>query len=247
MTADILKPQDKVFSTDKDRVQDFKFDDTVANVFDDMVERSVPFYAETQRMVCELTQDFAQKNTCIYDLGCSTGTTFDLLHPVIDESVTFIGIDNSKPMLAKAQDKLAQVAKSRELILKHAEIENGYELKNASVVLMVLTLQFVRPLCRNKIARKIYEGLTENSALIIVEKLLSSESTLNRHYIRHYYDYKRRNGYSDTEITRKREALENVLIPYRMEENVDLLKEAGFRHVEDFFRWYNFSGIVAVK
>jgi len=239
--------QDKVFSIDKGHVQDFKFDDHVAGVFDDMVERSVPFYAEIQRMVCELTQDFAQKNSRIYDLGCSTGTTFRMLHPLIDESVAFIGIDNSMPMLAKAEKKLAAVKNDRKLILKLAEIENCYVLENASVVLMVLTLQFVRPLSREKIARKIYQGLNKNSALIIVEKLLSPESTLNRLFIDHYYDYKRRNGYSETEITRKREALENVLIPYRMEENVELFKEAGFRHVEDFFRWYNFSGIVAVK
>lgn len=242
-----VEKQDKVFAIKDERIHDFKFDAKVAGVFDDMVGRSVPFYDEIQKMTCDLTKDFAQKNSNIYDLGCSTGTTFHLLHPEIDESVAFIGIDNSKAMLEKARKKLVHVSEGRKLSLHHADIENGYVLENASVVLMVLTLQFVRPLYREKIARKIYEGMNKNSALIIVEKLLSADSTLNRLFIDHYYEYKRVQGYSDTEIVQKREALENVLIPYRMEENVTLFKEAGFRHVEDFFRWYNFSGIVAVK
>lgn len=242
-----LPKEDKVFAIKNDRIKDFKFDEKVANVFDDMVGRSVPFYAEIQKMVCDLTKDFAQKNTRIYDLGCSTGTTFDILHPMLDESIEFVGIDNSKPMLDQARKKLAPVEKTRTVTLEQADIEDGYRLENASVVLMVLTLQFVRPLHREKIAKKIYDGMTKNSALIIVEKLLSADSTLNRLFIDHYYDYKRQQGYSELEIVQKREALENVLIPYRMEENVDLLKTAGFKHVEDFFRWYNFSGIIAVK
>lgn len=239
--------QDKVFAVKNDRIHDFKFDEKVAGVFDDMVGRSVPFYDDIQKMTCALTKDFAQKNTNIYDLGCSTGTTFEMLHPMIDESVAFIGIDNSQPMLEQARNKLAHVGKSRKLVFEHADIENGYVMENASVVLMILTLQFVRPLHREKIAQKIYDGMAKNSALIIVEKLLSADSALNRLFIDHYYDYKRNQGYSETEIVQKREALENVLIPYRMEENVSLLKGAGFRHVEDFFRWYNFSGIIAIK
>lgn len=247
MSKNILRKEDKVFAIENKRIHDFKFDEKVADVFDDMVGRSVPFYDEIQKMSCALTKDFAQKNTNIYDLGCSTGTTFEMLHPTIDESIAFIGIDNSKPMLEQARKKLSHIGKNRTLKFEYADIENGYVLENASVVLMVLTLQFVRPLYREKIAKKIYDGMNKNSALIIVEKLLSADSTLNRLFIDHYYDYKRNQGYSETEIVQKREALENVLIPYRMEENVALLKDAGFKHVEDFFRWYNFSGIIAIK
>ena len=228
--------KDKVFSNRQDRIHDFKFDKKVAGVFDNMVGRSVPFYDEIQKMTCQLTKDFSRKDSNIYDLGCSTGTTFDMLHPILDESIAFIGIDNSKPMLDEAQKKLSEAAKIRKIVLKHADIENSYTLENASVVLMVLTLQFVRPLYREKVARKIYEGMGKNSALIIVEKLLSADSTLNRLFIDHYYDYKRKQGYSEMEITQKREALENVLVPYRMEENVALFKDVGFLHVEDFFR-----------
>lgn len=241
------KMEDRIYEFRQKRVDDFRFDGNVANVFDDMVERSVPFYGEIQRMVCELARDFTQKNSNVYDLGCSTGTTFKLLHEYLDESIAFIGVDNSASMLDRAKEKLADVAKTRNLLLHNTDIENDYLIEDASVIIMILTFQFVRPLYRGKIARRIYDGMMKNSAFIMVEKLLSADSTLNRLFIDHYYEYKRARGYSQTEIVQKREALENVLIPYRMEENIALLKEAGFRHVEDFFRWYNFSGIIAIK
>lgn len=238
---------DRFFDDQQKPVSDFVFDDKVADVFDDMVSRSVPFYDEIQRMTCELAADFSAPDSSLYDLGCATGTTFHSLHERLDKSVQFVGVDNSAPMLEQANEKLSEVAKARSVKLINSDISSGYDLEDASVVLMVLTLQFVRPLHREKIAQKIFDGLKHNGALIIVEKLLSADSMLNRVFIEHYYDYKRRQGYSETEITKKREALENVLIPYRMEENVDLLKGVGFTHVEDFFRWYNFSGIIAVK
>ncbi len=112
---------------------------------------------------------------------------------------------------------------------------------------MVLTLQFVRPLYRERLIRSIYDGLTENGCLILVEKVLGENSTFNRLFIKHYYEMKRRNGYSELEIAQKREALENVLIPYRLEENKELLRRAGFRHVDVFFKWYNFCAIIAMK
>lgn len=95
--------------------------------------------------------------------------------------------------------------------------------------------------------KQIYDGLNENGALILIEKLTSEDTIFNRLFINHYYDYKRTRGYSDLEIANKREALENVLIPYRMEENFELLRGAGFKKIEVFFRWYNFCAIIAVK
>jgi tRNA (cmo5U34)-methyltransferase len=112
---------------------------------------------------------------------------------------------------------------------------------------MVLTLQFLRPLHREKLIADIFAGLRENGGLILVEKVLGEDSHFNRLFIKHYYDYKRRNGYSETEIAQKREALENVLIPYKLLENRQLLLKSGFRYVDVFFKWYNFCGIVAIK
>ena len=116
-----------------------------------------------------------------------------------------------------------------------------------SLVSLVLTLQFIRPLHREKLVRDIVDGLNENGCLILVEKVLGEDSLFNRQFIKYYYDYKARVGYSELEIRQKREALENVLIPYKLLENRELLLRSGFRYVDTFFKWYNFCGMVAVK
>ncbi|MCY1299895.1 Carboxy-S-adenosyl-L-methionine synthase [compost metagenome] len=198
-------------------------------------------------MVCELAGDFAERGSCLYDIGCSTATTLLGLDAMVDPSVRFVGIDNAPDMIEKAREKIVEANTNRSIDLRVGDLHQGIDIHDASVVMMLLTLQFVRPLYRERIMRTIYDGLNERGALLLVEKLTSEDSTFNRLFIEHYYDYKRRNGYSDIEIAKKREALENVLIPYRLEENLQLLKEAGFRSVEVFFRWYNFCGIIAIK
>ncbi|WVT77469.1 carboxy-S-adenosyl-L-methionine synthase CmoA (plasmid) [Sinorhizobium chiapasense] len=239
--------RDEVFAAPDQPVGDFAFNATVAAVFDDMVSRSVPYYVEIQRMVCELAADFAEAGSDLYDIGCSTATTLLGLDAKVDPAVRFVGIDNAPDMIEKAKEKIAQAEISRAIELRVGDLHQGIDVHNASVVMMLLTLQFVRPLYRERIMRTIYDGLNERGALLLVEKLTSEDSTFNRLFIEHYYDFKRRNGYSDIEIAKKREALENVLIPYRLDENLQLLKEAGFRSVEVFFRWYNFCGIIAIK
>jgi len=226
---------------------DFRFDQKTASVFDDMVSRSVPMYHEIQRMSGEIAADFAVPGTQLVDLGCATGTTLAYLDPVIDPEVRFVGVDNADDMLDKARQKLTQLGVTRQLQFINADLHREQVVENASVAVLNLTLQFIRPLYRERVIRNIHEGLQDQGVLILVEKLTLDDGLFNRLFIRYYYDMKRRNGYSEVEISQKREALENVLIPYRPDENLELLKGAGFKHVEEFFRWYNFSGIVAVK
>jgi tRNA (cmo5U34)-methyltransferase len=128
-----------------------------------------------------------------------------------------------------------------------ADLHQTQVVENASVVVMNLTLQFIRPLYRERVIRNVFDGLNDQGCLILIEKLTLGDSLFNRLFIRYYYDMKKRQGYSESEIANKREALENVLIPYRPEENRELLANAGFRHIEEFFRWYNFCGMIAVK
>jgi tRNA (cmo5U34)-methyltransferase len=134
-----------------------------------------------------------------------------------------------------------------ELELRVADLNEGAQIENASLVSLVLTLQFIRPLHREKLVRDIANGLNENGCLILVEKVLGEDSLFTRQFIKYYYDYKARVGYSELEIRQKREALENVLIPYKLLENRELLLRSGFRYVDTFFKWYNFCGMVAVK
>jgi tRNA (cmo5U34)-methyltransferase len=230
------------------KASDFAFTKEVAAVFDDMVSRSVPYYDEMQRMTAELAGDFARDDTNVYDIGCSTGTTMALIdRRVPNTKISLVGVDNSEEMLKKAEAKLTEAGLTHPWELKCADIHNKLPVENASVVAMLLTLQFARPLYREKIVRRIAEGVNKDGCLLLVEKITSEDTTFNRLFIEHYYDFKRRNGYSEMEISKKREALENVLIPYRTEENIALLKSAGFRQAETFFRWYNFCGVVAIK
>lgn len=239
--------KDEVFKDSIKQVSDFKFTSKVAGVFDDMVNRSVPFYEEMQRMIGELTIHHYQDNSYVYDLGCSTGTTLLYMNESLPQHIPFVGIDDSNDMLDKCSEKLKAAGVTREIILENADLNENVLLKNASVVVLCLTLQFVRPLNRERLLKQIYDGILPGGALIIVEKILAEDSAFNRDFIKYYYEMKRRNDYSETEITQKREALENVLIPYKLSENITLLRNAGFNHCEVFFKWYNFSGFIAKK
>ncbi len=238
--------EDKVFNQPRE-ASDFKFGSEVVTVFDDMVGRSVPFYAEIQRMIAEIGKDFAVYGSNLYDLGCSTGASLLLLDKTVDQGVKFIGLDDSREMLKKCENKMHESGVTRDFELNYADLNEGISIENASVVNLCLTLQFIRPLYRQQLVQQLYDGMNENGCLILTEKVLGEDSLFNRLFIKYYYDMKRRHNYSDMEISQKREALENVLIPYKLEENKKLLKDCGFRLVDVFFKWYNFCGIIAVK
>ncbi|MBI4970650.1 MAG: carboxy-S-adenosyl-L-methionine synthase CmoA [Candidatus Omnitrophica bacterium] len=240
-------PKDKIFSEKKGLIENFDFGKKTAEVFDDMLDRSVPFYSEMQRMIGEISADFAVNGTNLYDLGCSTGTSFLAIDKLVHPGVTFVGVDSSQEMLDKAKQKLTQSGFKRNHDLICLDLNQSLPVINASVVIMNLTLQFVRPLHRRRVVESIASGLNEGGCLILIEKVLSQNSTINRLFIKYYYDFKRRNGYSDLEIAQKREALENVLVPYHFDENRELLLSSGFKGCDMFFRWYNFCGMLAIK
>ncbi|MGH6802721.1 MAG: carboxy-S-adenosyl-L-methionine synthase CmoA [Methyloceanibacter sp.] len=228
-------------------VADFEFDESVASVFDDMLNRSVPFYQEIQRMIAEMATDFATEGSNIYDLGCSTGNTLLSLGAAVGKTVKLIGVDYSEDMLKRCRDNLADHGFEHAHELICADLNQGMHIEGASMVTMVLTMQFIRPLYRDTLTRSILQWLNENGCLILVEKVLGEDSVFNRLFIKYYYDLKKRRGYSELEIAQKREALENVLVPYRLMENREMLLRAGFRCCDVFFKWYNFCGMVALK
>ena len=241
--------RDQLFADNRERVGDFDFGERTAAVFDDMLERSVPFYGEIQRMSAELVSDFVVSGDQIYDLGCSTCNTFLEIdsHLPPETHARFVGLDSSQEMLEKARDKLIRAKFRHDYELRLADLNATPEIDNATVVILTLTLQFVRPMRREALLRRIYEGMSSRGVLILVEKVLGEHSVFNRLFIQHYYELKKRHGYSELEIAQKREALENVLIPYRFTENVSLLREVGFTQIDTFYRWYNFCGMVAMK
>jgi tRNA (cmo5U34)-methyltransferase len=233
------------------RAEDFAFDERVARVFDNMVSRSVPFYSEIQRIQSDIIVDFLPEDSSVVcDLGCSTGTTIKHIaaHPKCPPTAHFIGYDNSEPMLDKARIKLAGEIAAGKVTLLTADLSHLPELPACNAVIMNWTLQFVRPIERGDLLKNIYAALKPGGVLFLSEKILGNDSLLNRLYIDHYLQFKKsRSGYTDAENQRKREALENVLIPYRLDENYALLERAGFKHIDTYFRWFNFACIIAVK
>ena len=242
--------RDNLFSKQARRTSDFEFNEEVAQVFDDMLARSIPAYAQQQQMMAELAVKFYQPGSIVYDLGCSTATTLAMLAGKLGPDARLVGYDNSEPMLEKARAKLDAADLTNRVDLRFLDLNRRPEpgiFDDAGVVNMSWTLQFVRPIWRDQLISAIYNGLREGGILIVNEKVLTNDSNINRYFIELYYDFKRKQGYSEEEISRKREALENILVPYRIEENLDLFRRNGFDIVETFFQWYNFAGFLCVK
>jgi tRNA (cmo5U34)-methyltransferase len=242
--------KDQVFVDSGKRVSDFEFNAEVAEAFDDMLERSIPFYQEQQSMICSLCRKLWRPGTSVYDIGCSTATTLISLSRELPASARLVGYDNSLPMLERARRSVAANHVHDRVDLRYGDLNgplSDLSLENAGVVTMCWTLQFIRPFRRDNLIRWIYDALADEGALIVTEKILTSNGHMSRFFIDLYYDFKRQRGYSDTEILRKREALENVLVPYRLDENVDGFRRNGFEIVETFFQWFNFAGFLCVK
>lgn len=240
--------KDRIFAEPSDQVEKFAFNRDVAEVFDDMVRRSVPLYDEIQRMTVEIAAQFAQPQSRVYDLGCATGTTLSFLARTIHlPDVQFIGIDNADAMLIKAKNRLSNTISCRNVVVENADLNEKIEISQASVIILNWTLQFVQPPNRIRLLRTILDGLLTDGCLVILEKILPSDASLTELYTDFHHAFKRRNEYSDLEIAQKRESLEKVLIPLRIEDNIALLQQAGFPLVDVFFRWYNFAGLIAIK
>ncbi|MFP6096884.1 carboxy-S-adenosyl-L-methionine synthase CmoA [Helicobacter pylori] len=233
----------------------FCFDEKVAHVFDDMLERSIPYYHEMLDLGAYFIAQNLKENIypkslpkplpkpLIYDLGCSTGNFFIALNQQIQQDIELVGIDNSMPMLKKAQEKLKDFNNTRFECMDFLEVE----FKEASAFSLLFVLQFVRPMQREVLLKKIYNSLALNGVLLVGEKIMSEDRILDKQMIELYYLYKQNQGYSHNEIAFKREALENVLVPYSLKENVALLESVGFKHVEAVFKWVNFTLLVARK
>ena len=233
---------DKVFT--KPIKKQFEFDEEVAAVFDDMLERSVPFYKESQNITKFFALKALKEESILYDLGCSTASLLITIEKDLNYPVELIGLDNSEAMLQRARRKV-------EAFGANVSVEYGdilaYTYKKADVFIANYTLQFVRPLVREELVKKIANSLNDGGCFIFSEKVISHHSKLNKELIECYYDFKKEQGYSAYEIMQKREALENVLVPYSEAENIIMAKNAGFSHCEVIFRWANFATFIAVK
>lgn len=234
--------KDKVFG--KAITKKFEFDEAVASVFDDMLSRSVPFYDEVRKLVISLILSEQKEGMKVLDLGSSTAKFLLDLHSKMDVNMQLKGLDNSQAMLDRAEQKCQAFGANIEL--EFADMLT-YEYKQEDVIVANYTLQFIRPMQRVELIKKLYDGLNDDGVFIFSEKVVFEDKKLDKELIDIYYDYKKEQGYSEYEIAQKREALENVLIPFTIEENIQMCKDAGFRSVDTIFQWSNFVTFVSKK
>ncbi|WP_026374996.1 carboxy-S-adenosyl-L-methionine synthase CmoA [Aestuariibacter salexigens] len=239
--------KDKLFATQRERVGDFRFDDSVADVFPDMIERSVPGYPTIVDGIGQLAARYAQPHTQLYDLGCSLGAvTVAMRHYLNTPDCQIIAVDNSEAMVARCRRHI-QAYKSNtpaDVILQDI---NDTPISDASVVAMNFTLQFIQPHEREPLLTRIFAGLKPGGVLLLSEKVRHETEPGDEMLVDLHHEFKRRNGYSELEISQKRTALENVMKIDSVETQTSRLRSVGFTDVITWFRCFNFVSMVAVK
>ena len=238
---------DNIYALLRTKVPPFEFNEEVVTVFPDMIQRSVPGYSLTLPLIGLIAQRYAKADSNLYDLGCSLGaSTLAMRHHVQQPNCHIISIDNSPAMLAELQNILDRDSGSIPVQLQEADIRD-VPIENASVVVLNFTLQFIDPEDRTILVQRIYDGLLPGGVLILSEKVIFTDEAQNERFITLHHDFKRANGYSDLEISQKRTAIENVLIPETVAQHQQRLISAGFATSEVWFQAFNFVSILAVK
>ena len=209
-----------------------------------MLSRSVPFYNEVRQLIISVIISQEEENKKVLDLGSSTAKFLLDLNSQMKTNMILKGVDNSKAMLERANQKCQAFGANIEL--SYADMLD-YEYKDEDIVVANYTLQFIRPIHRVKLVEKISNSLKDNGTFIFSEKVVFKDKVLDKELIDIYYNYKKEQGYSQYEISQKREALENVLIPFTIEENIQMCKDAGFKEITTIFQWANFVTFVAKK
>ncbi len=226
---------------------DFVFDEKVVAVFPDMINRSVPGYATIIAMIGTLAAEYAQPQTLCYDLGCSLGAaTLSMRHSITADACEIIGVDNSEAMVQGCREAIAADGGKIPVTIECGDILS-IPIENASIVVMNFTLQFVDPSARDDLVKKIFEGLKPGGMMILSEKIRFEDPALNDLFIEMHHRFKEQQGYSRLEISRKRAALEKVLVPETLSQHKRRLQEAGFFSYDIWFQCFNFASMVAIK
>jgi len=219
----------------------------VTDVFDDMLNRSVPLYTQNIKRQTQFTSQYYQDETRIYDLGCSHGNLGILiLNQFKEKNFSMVGVDSSIPMIKKYSNRLKKYDNFKQIDLVCGFLED-IKIKNASVVLINLTLQFLDTNKRDALIKKIYNGMNSNGILLITEKVIHSSELINNLQIKFYEKFKIENGYSKLEISQKRDALDKVLVPDSIEIHKNRILNAGFTHFDIWLKWFNFVSMIAIK
>ena len=239
--------KDTLYASPLGDVAGFKFDNSVVDVFPDMIQRSVPGYSAIISAIGLLASRFAQPDSVCYDLGCSLGAaTLSMRHKISAPNCKIIAVDNSTAMLARCQKIITRDTAAIPVELVCSDIQD-IEIHNASVVVLNFTLQFIPLADRDAFIGKIYNGLRPGGLLILSEKLMFTDARQQALQTEMHHAFKKVHGYSDMEISQKRASLENVLIPETFNQHKDRLLQSGFDNAEVWFQYFNFASLIALK
>lgn len=242
-----MMSKDTIFSAPIEKLGDFTFDENVAEVFPDMIRRSVPGYSNIITAIGMLAERFVTADSRVYDLGCSRGAaTLSARRNIKRSKVKIIGVDNSPPMVERARQHLGAYHSDIPVEILCDDIRN-IRIENASMVILNFTLQFLPPEDRRAVLENIYRGLNPNGLLVLSEKFRFDDETVDNLLIDLHHTFKRANGYSELEVGQKRAALENVMRIDSIDTHKVRLKKVGFSHVELWFQCFNFGSMIAVK
>ncbi|MGI9317920.1 MAG: carboxy-S-adenosyl-L-methionine synthase CmoA [bacterium] len=242
-----MSDTDSLYAASQPYIVDFAFDDAVADVFPDMIRRSVPGYETIVSLLAVIAETYFQPGTKIYDLGCSLGAGILAVHSRLgDQPVKYVAVDGSSSMMDKCKQNLSRHIPSSHYQCLHQDIRDT-EIGGASVVIMNFTLQFLPQQDRDAVVKNIYEGLSPGGALILCEKVFRLDQEENDLLVDLHHQFKSANGYSDLEISQKRTALENVMNLNSVDEHLGRLKQMGFSQTAQWFQCFNFIGLLAVK
>ena len=225
----------------------WEFDEEVTAVFGDMLSRSIPQYDVMRSLVTRIGASYVIPGTCIMDIGCSNGLAVEPFVAKFGAANNYKLYDVSAPMLEACKRKYKAWIDTHLMEVADFDLREDIPRTNSSLVLSILTLQFVPIEYRQKIVNGIYNTLAPGGALILVEKVLGNTYDLDRRFVDEYYRIKSENAYTQEQIQAKRKALEGVLVPITAAWNEEMLKEVGFKEVDCFWRCLNFAGWVAVK
>lgn len=239
--------RDSIYALPQGQVVDFAFNEAVADVFPDMIRRSVPGYETIINLLGVIAQRYAQANSRIYDLGCSLGaSTLSMASQVREPGIRFVCVDNSAAMTSRCGQILQRHLSAERFEVICDDIQ-AITLDSSSVVVLNFTLQFLKPADRLILLRKIYDSLLPGGVLVLSEKLQFADIAEQALLTDLHLAFKRANGYSELEISQKRSSLENVLIPDTSAHHVERLQAAGFTQVVNWFQGFNFVSLLAVK
>ncbi|WP_196137968.1 carboxy-S-adenosyl-L-methionine synthase CmoA [Aliikangiella sp. G2MR2-5] len=242
----MAKKEDKIYSAPVEQ-QPFVFDANVAEVFPDMIERSVPGYQTILDNLSKFAERFVQPGTQCYDLGCSLGAaSLAISSGIKTENTRIIGVDNSNAMLVRCKQHINAFKHRVPIELVESDILSQ-EISKASLIVLNFTLQFISRESRHQLIENIYNGMVVGGALVLSEKICFEDQQIDELMIDLHHQFKRENGYSDLEISQKRNALENVLLPEPLNKHIERLKSVGFKHVTCWLQEYNFISLLAVK